>query len=203
MTNERQPLLDPDLADRLAAAARSGDPEALARLYRAYGPALLAYLQRLLGDQPEAEDVLHETWLRLFSGRGEWEARGRLRSWLFTVADRLGRDRLRCRQRHNLLTPRLNELNDTLAPTAAETPSDAVHLRELLDQVENVLQDLPPAYALAFQLRIREEFTYAEIAAICGEPEGTLRSRVHYTIKQLRQALARSTEIDRKKDGAS
>jgi RNA polymerase sigma-70 factor (ECF subfamily) len=68
---------------------------------------------------------------------------------------------------------------------------DVVAGRELLERVEEVLSDLPPAYAMAFHLRLREGFSYREMSSICEEPEGTLRSRVHHGLKRVREALQR------------
>ena len=62
-------------------------------------------------------------------------------------------------------------------------------IRELIERIESALADLPASYAMAFHLRIRERFSYREIASMCGEPEGTLRSRIHHTLGRIRKAL--------------
>jgi RNA polymerase sigma-70 factor (ECF subfamily) len=172
--------------DALAARSREGDPRALAALYRRSAPALLDYLERLLGDRAEAEDALHESFLRLFRGRGRYEARGRFRSWLFTLATHLARDRLKQLRRQDRL---VDSLRQAPALAAAGSPGEAVAEQELLSEIESALADLPPAYGTAFHLRVREGFSYREMAAIQGEPEGTLRSRVHHTLKCIRQRL--------------
>ena len=90
--------------DELARRSRSGDPRALATLYRRHAPALMEYLRRLCGNPADAEDVLQETFLRVFEGRGRYSGRGRFRSWLFTIATRLAHDRHRRRRRQSGLT---------------------------------------------------------------------------------------------------
>ena len=62
--------------------------------------------------------------------------------------------------------------------------------RQILDRVDAVLRTLPPEYVTVFHLRIREEFRYSEIAAICGAPEGTLRSRIHHALKKIHRVFA-------------
>lgn len=172
--------------DVLALRSREGDPKALAILYRRLGPPLLDYLERMLGERAEAEDILHDSFLRLFQGRGRYSGRGRFRPWLFTVATRLARDRLRQRRRHAELA---STVRDVLVPGSPASPTDALSHRELLKRIDSALADLPATYATAFHLRVREGFPYREIASICGEPEGTLRSRVHHTLKQIRRTL--------------
>jgi RNA polymerase sigma-70 factor, ECF subfamily len=174
--------LQPDRADQLAMAARSGDPAALATLYEKLGPSLLGFLQHLLKDRSAAEDLLHDTFLRLFEGRGSYRPRGNLKAWLFTVARRLAMDTLRADKRHR-------ELEEQMPDISARGSSHPLETRELNAIVERTLASLPAGYATTFHLRISQEFTYPEIAAICGEPEGTLRSRVHHTLGLLRKGL--------------
>jgi RNA polymerase sigma-70 factor (ECF subfamily) len=172
--------------DALAKRSRRGDATALATLYRRHAPALLDYLERILASRADAEDVLHETFLRLFQGRGSYEARGRFRAWLFTVASHLARDHLRRNRRRRELTT-VEALTEPQPQPAS--PLELAARRELHERIEAALADLPESYAMAFHLRVREDFPYRDIAAICGEGEGTLRSRVHHAVKRITAAL--------------
>jgi RNA polymerase sigma-70 factor (ECF subfamily) len=178
--------MSPESDDVLAARSRKGDPQALASLYRHHAPSLLGYLERLLGERTDAEDVLHETFLRVFEGRGRYRGRGRFRGWLYTVATRLARDRLKQRRRRGEL---IQDALEKRPPLKLHDPERDTEQREILRRVESVLGDLPPAYVMAFHLRVREELTYREMATICGESEGTLRSRVHHALIRIRRTL--------------
>lgn len=169
-------------ADQLATAARAGDSEALARLYEGYGPMVLGFLQHLVQDKNLAEDLLHDTFLRLFEGHGQWRPDGKLKPWLFTVARRLAIDSLRSRKRHQEMENSFD--GSTIMGSISKPDTDG-----LQDLVAQILATLPPGYATTFHLRMSQEFTYPEIATICGEPEGTLRSRVHHTLGLLRERL--------------
>ena len=63
-------------------------------------------------------------------------------------------------------------------------------------RLSHLLRDLPESYAATFQLRVREDFTYRDIAEMRGEPEGTLRSRVHHTLRRIRAALDDSARVE-------
>jgi RNA polymerase sigma-70 factor (ECF subfamily) len=182
--------LDPgdDDDDRLAARSRHGDPTALAELYRRHGPRLLAYLERRLGNRPDAEDVLQETFLRIFAGRGRYDGRGRFHAWLFTIATRLAADRMRAGRRQAQLLRAHHDPSDSSAPAEAALGERARAC------IERVLADLPEDYAIAFHLRVREDFAYHDMSILCGAPEGTLRSRVHHTLRRIRDALAREAD---------
>jgi len=207
---------DPHETDTLVRHSREGDPRALTTLYHQFAPALLEYLERILGERSDAEDLLHESFLRIFQGRGRYDGRGRFRQWLFTVATRLARDRLRRGRRRREILGDLRRLRivpgdggsggggyggavsagtvatdaiDAEAEATGHDPAGALQYRELLDTVEAVLAEFPPAYTSTFHLRIRDGFSYGEIAAIEDEPVGTLRSRVHHVLNRLRRVL--------------
>jgi len=169
--------------DALAVRALDGDSTALGELYARHAGPLLAYLLRLMRGRMEAEDVLHDTFMKLLDGGHPYRGDGRFRPWLFTVATRLGLDRLRTtRHRLELLAAR-----PVRPPVEASPP---VMTQAVQRHLELVLAGLPADYAATFHLRIAEDFTYGEIAAMRGEPEGTLRSRVHQVLRRLRERLA-------------
>jgi RNA polymerase sigma-70 factor (ECF subfamily) len=172
--------------DTLVTRSRDGDPDALAELYRRHAGALLRYVERLTGERDAAEDILQETFLRIFERRGRYLGRGRFRSWLFTVATRQARDRARTARRRGELT---GAFAGELAPRPDGDPLQRVRRLEILREIESALADLPPAYAATFQLRICESFSYREISEMLDEPEGTLRSRVHHALRRVRAAL--------------
>jgi len=168
--------------DELVARSRAGDPGALAELYRRHAGPLLRYLQWRAGSPSEAEDIVHEAFLRLFEGRGAYEPRGQFRAWLFRVATRIASGNARTQRRHDEI---LRTRPDSEACSQPQEPLG----RAIQDRIDAVLAQLPPEYGLAFQLRVRENMPYRDIAAESGESEGTLRSRVHHTVKALRAAL--------------
>lgn len=183
--------MDAHEADELAVRARDGDPFALTRLYEEYAPALLAYVIRLTGDRASAEDVIHETFLHLLEKRGRFEARGRFRQWLFVVAANEAGTRRRQARRFQELGGADSGLGALTTPAdAAASPDSELSHRECLALIERVLAQLPHGYAEAFHLRVRDGFDYREMAAITGDPEGTLRSRVHHAMLRLRAKLA-------------
>ena len=170
--------------DDLAARSRAGDPAALAALYQRHACALLHFLTQILRHREEADDVLQETFLRLFQGRGCYRGRGRFRQWLFTVAHRIAVDRLRRGRRHAELAAA-----HPLPRAGAGDPLGELAAAELRACIDNALLTLPEDYAVAFHLRVREGFSYREMAEISGAPLGTLRSRVHHATHTIRKAL--------------
>jgi len=176
--------------DALVESSREGDPRALAILYERHAGALFRYLLHRSSDRVIAEDVVQESFLRILERRGRYEGKGRFRSWLFTVGTRLAQDRERTRRRRG-------EIRDAfphdLIPRPEGDPLERVRRHEILAAIDAALADLPVTYAETFQLRICEGFSYREIGEMLGEPEGTLRSRVHHALRRVRAHLASET----------
>src|SRR5438067_12408382 len=76
-------------------AARTGDPEALASLYRTHGAVLYRLAYRLTGTPQDAEDVVHDVFVGLPEALGRYEERGSFASWLKRVTARVALMRLR------------------------------------------------------------------------------------------------------------
>lgn len=164
----------------LVEQARQGDAQAFGRLYEQVYMDLYRYALYTLGDREEAEDAVQETALEAFRGIAGLKKPEAFRGWIFAILC------ARC-NRHI---------------------AGIVRLRSQAELVESTLScsDFSPGYDQALQLRqaiasLEEDdrrlvllsvvggFSGKEIAAILGRPEGTLRSRLHRTLKKLRAML--------------
>jgi RNA polymerase sigma-70 factor (ECF subfamily) len=166
--------------EALASAGAAGDLRAIEELYRRYQRPVICYLQRLVRDNDLAVDLFMEAFFRAYANLGSFDPRRGFRPWLYRIATNVGLDWLR--QRARALPP---------ADAAAQEPSvfEAVAERELSRQVEEIVAVLPDEQRTAFILKHYQGLSYAEIAAVCGCPEGTVRSRMHYSVRVLRAKL--------------
>jgi len=109
-------MQDPD-ADDVAKAGR-GDRDAAARLIGRHAPKLLTVARRMLGRSAEAEDVLQEVFLRLWTHAGRWQpGRARFETWLYRVMLNQCYDRLR-RRPHQPLEEAAELADEAHAPDA-------------------------------------------------------------------------------------
>ncbi len=150
----------------------------LESLYRLHASALLRYLRRIEPRPGEAEDLLHETFVQ---AAVHWprvcEADSK-RAWLFGAARNIaGGARRRLRRWTSAPLP-------NVVPERAAQPADPRG-----DIVRSELRALSAKHREALEMRLRDDLSYAEIAEALGLPLGTVRSRIHYAVARLGQAV--------------
>jgi RNA polymerase sigma-70 factor (ECF subfamily) len=155
-----------------------GDAEDLDRLYREVGPQLLAWLVRRHGNPTAAEDLLQETFAAALKHPERlWQASSQ-RAYLFGIARNLTVDSYR-RARTTTSLPE----NLAMEP---EQPADP-----RVERMREAIAKLNPALREVLELRLQAELSYEEIATALAVPVGTVRSRLHHAVKQLRQMVER------------
>lgn len=161
--------------------------DALAEAYRRHAGAVFALARRLLGEPGGAEEVVQEVFLRLWHAPDRFDAeRGTLRSYLLAQAHGRAVDRLRSDTARRRREER--EARET-----AESGYDLEHEVADLATAEHVraaLRALPQPERRAIELAYFAGYTYKEVAALLGEPEGTVKSRIRSGLRRLRGDLA-------------
>jgi RNA polymerase sigma-70 factor (ECF subfamily) len=94
-------LHDGDDDVRLMLAVRAGDASAFDALFRRWSAPLLRYVDRMVRDPAAAEELVQETFLRLYRARERYEPEARFSTWLYTIATRLALNELRRPRRQN------------------------------------------------------------------------------------------------------
>ncbi len=170
--------------DELMARVRTGDTAAFAELYERHAAAVLTFLVRLTGDRRLGEDLLQETFIRVFRSRGSYEPTGRFRAFLFTIARRLVID---WRRRHDLArTGDPDSLERLEAPERAEDRAEA---RDLAERVEAAIRRLPAGLREILLLSRYAGLTAEEIARVTGTTPGAVRVGLHRALRRLRDLI--------------
>lgn len=159
----------------MAAVAR-GDEGALGILVGRYGARLHAHLARLAGSADDADDLLQETWLRVARSAHAYEPGRPLRPWLYGIASNLARDlhrRRAVRGRHALERRAAD-------PPPARSPLERIDLGRRLARLPDRLREV-------VLLRYYEDLSEAEMAEALGVPRGTVKSRLHGAIRELKR----------------
>src|SRR5436190_957734 len=186
-------LADETLAERLPA----GDVGALECLYERHARAIFSMALKLLADREAAEEVVQETFLKLWQRPEAYSpGRGRLIAWLLGVAHHRSVDRLRRRR----LEQRYGASQQAVEPVVSDRdPVDDVLASLQGEAVARALQALPTAQRIAVELAYLRGMTQVEIAAQLGEPLGTIKTRLRLAMQKLRGSL----ELAELRPGAS
>jgi RNA polymerase sigma-70 factor, ECF subfamily len=161
------------------AAGEHGHP--LRALYGRYEGRLYGFGLRLLGDRGLAEELVQETFVRLWQTAPRFDpGRGTVRGLLFTIARRAAVDLCR-RPSSRPLAPELDEAG------ALEARADEVLLAVT---VRDAMMALSDAHREVLELAYDEDLKLDDIATRLGVPVGTVKSRLYYALRELRRALA-------------
>jgi RNA polymerase sigma-70 factor, ECF subfamily len=139
-------------------------------LYQLHRDPLLKTLYRICGDWSLAEDSVHHAFMTLYAKRREYDFAQPLKNLLVTIA--LNYVRLQHRNR-----------GKTVPPPAPAADRDRSH------RVEEILRELPSEERVIVVLRFYDHASYQEIAEILKIPLGTVKWKMHETIKKLRPRL--------------
>ena len=171
MEKETAKQRDHDLLRRV----QTGDMVAFSELVDNYRDRLMNVIGRMPISHEEAEDIVQESFVRVYQHRDSFDFKHCFSTWLYTIALNLARNELRKKKRYKFLD--IFDLQNKEVETAveAEIPSN------LGPAIENAVASLPDKYKTAFLLRDIEEMSYEEIARILSVPLGTggLGVRVH------------------------
>jgi len=149
------------------------------------GPRLKGFFLRLGAQNSTAEDLTQDVFLRVLNSLDRYQESGRLDAYLLRIARNLWIDSRR-RHRPVAVGDAVQDTPDELQPgpvAAAEERDRARLLRQALAQCEPETREL-------LELAVLQRLPYAEVGVILGVPVGTVKSRVHYALKRLKDRIS-------------
>jgi RNA polymerase sigma-70 factor (ECF subfamily) len=177
--------MSPDDARRVI-RAQCGDRDALEAVLRSIQMPLLRYVTRVVG-ATQADDVVQDA-LVIVARKLNWLEEPRLfRAWAFRIASRVAFDYMRRARRELLHDTDEAVLQGLVAPP---TPPSEQALAQLLNS-----ERLSPASRAVLVLHFQEEMPLAEVSAVLDLPLGTVKSRLAYGLKALRQQLGNQRSL--------
>lgn len=172
--------------EALMEEVRAGNLAAFEALYDRHHRRVFTFLLRSLGERRAAEDLLQETFLRVFAHREEYRPTAAFKAWLFTIARNLLVDQLRQRSGSRDLES-VENLEAVADPGA--TPLQQAEARELGERLQAAVLRLPPSQREVLLLSRFVGLSDAEIADIIGGPPGAVRVTLHRALRRVRTLL--------------
>ncbi len=165
--------------------ARVGDPAAWDALFRRYQLPLYVYAFELVHDEQASLDIVQETFINAARHIGSLREDEKFGSWLFGIAHQ------KCIQRWRKQDRERTAFEEFAAESAEfeDGPDELLIRREQEAGFMALLNRLPTAQRSVVLLHIVEDFSLEEIAGITGTALGTVKSRLHYAKKALRELI--------------
>ena len=165
----------------LALRCQSGETEAFEDLITVMERPLLYYAMSLTGSQDSALEVLQEVWLKVFRGIRKLKDPASLRAWLYSITHGAAVDRIRRNYaREQAEQTHMEDFAEAEEPSFANEGADDLH---------HALARLGVQHREALVLHFLKDLSIAEIAGVVGCSEGTVKSRIHYAKKALKEIL--------------
>jgi RNA polymerase sigma-70 factor (ECF subfamily) len=175
------------LVERVAA----GETRALEELYDRYARPAYSLARRVTGDPTFAEEVVQEIFLAVWRQPRRFEAsRGGFASWLLAAVHHKAVDAVRREEavrRRALALQAVQGLDASDPPK--NRPEEAVEQQLRGERVRRALRDLPESQREAMALAYYGGYTQREIASLTRTPLGTVKTRMHRAMHNLRAAL--------------
>jgi RNA polymerase sigma-70 factor, ECF subfamily len=171
----------------------SGDQAACAQLVDQHARMAGTIILRTIGRREDVEDLLQETFLRVFRHLREFQGRSKLSTWICTIAQRVATDALRRRQRSVRTEP--EELAGQVTSEVDVEQATAQQESDLL--VHKALAELPEKYRLPLMYASIDGLDYEAISAMLNMPVGTVKTHVFRAKLLLRARLEEYLNIRR------
>lgn len=181
---------DPELGTDLLARFRDGDRAAFDAIVAEYQDRLIQFFYRLSWDLARAEDLTQSLFLKLLRGVRGYRPEGKLSTYLFRIATNLWIDHYRASRPHARFYSLDQALLDGFEPSSnAPDPSDCATDVEEKRRLRDGLERLSEPHRLVFELAVYQELPYGQVADVLGIPVGTVKSRMHNSVRALRELL--------------
>ncbi|MDE5622838.1 MAG: RNA polymerase sigma factor, partial [Alistipes sp.] len=166
-----------------------GDDAAFEYLFNRYRDAIHRLFVQRLGGVNDVDDLLQETFVKVYINLHRYSAEYTFGQWVYTIARNTFIDFMRRRQEDLPIDERFS------SPAATTpTPEESVINLQQRTQIENCLDRLAPRYRRLIVMRFFEEYSYEEIAAKLELPLGTVKTQIHRAREQMCRLIVKGDE---------
>jgi len=170
---------------------QEGEMLAFEEIVKRYKDSLMNFIFRFLGDVSESEDIVQETFMRVFRNKRAYKKIAKFSTWIYTIAGNLAKTELRKRKKRNLYSVSDIGYDEKDFEISDETasPESKTNTKMYEDIIQQEIQQLSPKFREVIILRDIQELSYEEISKIIKVPLGTVKSRVNRARLRLQEKL--------------
>jgi len=188
--SSREGSLSPKSDAQLVHEVKEGRQEAFDQLVLRHQRRIYAIVFRMTENHHDADDLAQETFLAAYRARERFDERQSFVAFVSRIAINLSINHLRRRKRWlKIRFAKKEETEQRLCSALYYNPQHELEHRELLEKIAQALKNLPPHQKAVLVLKVYQEMSYEDIAAILNISKGTVMSRLHRARQHLRDQL--------------
>ena len=187
------------MEEELIKKAIARDVSAIEALYDRYAPTLLSVCYRYCGNRDDAEDILHDGFIKIIGNIQAFKIRsdGSLEAWMRRIMVNTALNFLRARSKTKNFTD-IDPILDKLDFSEEETPDpEEAYLQIDREQIMQLVCELPAGYRTVFNLYVFEQYGHKEIAELLGCSENTSKSQLSKARGVLRKKMDQLVNVKR------
>ena len=179
----------------LIGRVQDGDSTAFEHLFNRYRDAIhRLFVQRLGGNVDDTNDLLQETFVKVYLNLQRYSSRFTFGQWVYTIARNTFIDYTRRRRDDTVSIDYVGEGIGVSGSLGGPTPEEHLITHQSQVQLEGLLAKMSPRYRELIELRFFREFSYEEIAAKLSLPMGTVKTQIHRAREQLCRFITENKE---------
>ena len=185
--------------EELIEGFQNGDNQAFNEIVHRYKDLLYNFIVRMIKDHSHAEDIVQETFMRVFNNRHRYKKIARFTTWIYTIAINLTKTELRKQSIRHFLSLSADDGGKTIELADHKVDLEKVAEGKIVNEyVRAAILKLPKNYREVVVLRDIQELSYNEISTILDLPLGTVKSRVNRGRIRLQNILKDFYHIEKK-----
>jgi RNA polymerase sigma-70 factor (ECF subfamily) len=169
---------------------QDGDNYAFDQIVKRYKDQLLNFVYRFINDLTEAEDIVQETFCRVFTHKNYYRNVAKFSTWIYTIASNLSKTELRRRKRRRYFLLNDNKSKEAQIENHDTNPEQDANTRVTEKMIQDAISKLSPKFRQVIILRDIQGFSYEEISEMIHVPLGTVKSRVNRGRLKLQEDLS-------------
>lgn len=165
----------------------AGDEKAFYRFYSHYASLLRPFLWNYTRSESDVEDIVQETFIRIWLNRDRLQEMGNLGGWIYRIASRVYLDHL---DRDIKRRQRKGDFGESMYGSGLTVSNERTHFFEVNTIIQRILQNLPEQKQNIFRLNRELAMKPAQIAAQLNMPVGTVKNQLSAILREIREQLA-------------
>lgn len=157
------------------------------QLIKQYQVRLYWHIRRILPEHHDTNDVLQNTFIKVFRNIEQFKGEARLYTWLYKIATNEAITFLNAKKKRTVIS--MNDDDHTNWDEMLPAETDSTPAADILERLAQAISRLPDKQRLVFNMRYYDELSYQQISQILGTSEGALKASFHHAVRKVEDFL--------------